>query len=304
MERQAEWTFDSRASGAMEQTGGSLADESLRGAFERLADAYDRHAVLEREVGDRLLERAGFQRREPERILDLGCGTGYGAEALKRRYRKAEVVAVDFSPAMCERTRVRSRMLRPLRLVCGDFHALPLASRTMDLIFANLGFQWSGDLPALFNGLRRVIRPGGLLLFSCLGPVSLRELRQALPRAGYTDAMRSFPDMHDIGDALVAAGFDEPVMDAEVLTLEYRTFDALLQDLRATAAHTHVASWESIEPAKLQSGWPVHGQSFTQSWEIVYGAAFGPAEGRPVRTASGDVATFSVEALRRGPGGS
>jgi malonyl-CoA O-methyltransferase len=142
-----------------------------------------------------------------------------------------------------------------------------------------------------------------LLLFSTLGPDSLKEFKVA---AGYerdTARTRHFTDMHDIGDALLAAGFSEPVMDSEYITTEYRQFDALLAELEATGVDTHFADWssrtrpeyplaEAYETFRRKGCYPV-------SWEIVYGAAFGPGEGQPIKTREGDVAAFSVEFLRR-----
>jgi malonyl-CoA O-methyltransferase len=275
----------------------------LRGVFERAAVAYDRHAALEREVADRLLERVAFQRRTPDRIVDLGCGTGYCAAAVKRRYRKAEVIGLDCALAMCQAAQARSGRWWPLRIVCGDFGQLPLAGRSADLLVASLAFQWCEDFGPVFNELRRIMRPGGLLLFSCLGPASMAELRAASASATAGLTCRAFPDMHDIGDALVAAGFDEPVMDSESITLNYRSFGKLLAELEATGAASHFGDWAAVCNAadRLRSSWHRAGTEggFPLSWEIVYGAAFAPAEGRPMKTARGDIATFSVESLRR-----
>ncbi len=280
------------------------AGPELRLAFGAVAARYDRHAVLEREVADRLLERTSFQRRTPERVLDLGCGTGYVTERLGKSFRKAAVVGLDFAPEMCRAARARSGWFRSLSVVCADLHALPLADRTIDLAVANLSLQWSGDLAAAFHGLRRVLRPGGLLLSAVPGPGSLAQLRDAAARAAPDAGFRSFLDLHDLGDVLVASGFDEPVVDSERLTLEYRSVEALLDDLEATAAATHCTDGTALRAhcAELAEAWPRRGADgrFPLDWEIVYGAAFGPADGRPVRTPGGDVATFSVDALRRG----
>ncbi len=274
----------------------------LRHIFEQQAAHYDQHAALEREVADRLLERVSYQRREPARIIDLGCGTGYCAVALKRRYRKAEVLGVDFALPMCSLTAKKSTFMRPLRVICANASSLPLANRSADLLVANLSLQWTENLVELFNDLRRVLRPGGLLLFSVPGTDSLLELKLASQNAGLVDAIADFPDMHDMGDALLAAGFREPVMDAEHITLTYPSQAALMKELQAVGAASYCRnfsemqqnpeSWASHYPIDRNSGhWPL-------SWEIAYGAAFGPEEGQPVRNGGGETATFSVEALR------
>jgi len=274
----------------------------LRADFEQLAPRYDQHAALEREVADRLLERTSFQRREPARIIDLGCGTGYCAAALKRQYRKAEVVGVDFALPMCRLTATKSTFMRPLRVVCANVTSLPLASRSADLLVANLSLQWTADPARLFNGLRRVLRPGGLLLFSLPGIDSLRQLKQASQAAGMPNAIRAFPDIQDTGDALLAAGFRDPVMDAENITLTYPSQAALMNELEAVGAGNYCRNFSELQEnsASLAAHYPIDPNTgnWPLSWEISYGAAFGPEEGQPVRSGGVETATFSVAALR------
>lgn len=273
----------------------------MRLAFDGIARHYDRHAALEQEVGRRLLERCAFSRREPERILDLGCGTGATAEALKRQYRRAEVIGLDLAPAMLAGLKRRSGFLRPLRAVCGDVAALPFARSSADLLFANLVDYWVPDRGAVFDEYRRVLRPGGLLLFSTFGPATLGELREAAAAAGAAITLPKFPDLLEIGDALVAAGFSEPVMDMEIITLQYRGIGDLVAELEGTGSAWLADGWDqwTADAAALESAWAglrTDGR-YPLGFEIVYGTAFGPAEGQPRRTADGDVATFSVDSL-------
>ncbi len=274
----------------------------LRALFEQQAAIYDQHAALEREVADRLLERVSFQRREPGRIIDLGCGTGYCAAALKRQFRKAEVLAVDFALPMCRLSARKSTFLRPLRVVCANVSSLPLAHRSADLLVANLSLQWAVERAELFNGLRRVLRPGGLLLLSLPGTDSLKELKQASQSAGLMDAIVDFPDMHDIGDELLAAGFREPVMDAELITLTYPSQTALMKEFQAIGAGSYCRDFNALQAksGEISTAYPLDpdSASWPLSWEIVYGMAFGPEEGQPVRGGGVETATFSVEALR------
>lgn len=276
--------------------------DAIRAAFDREAGRYDRHAALEREVGSRLMERLDFQRRDPERIIDLGSGTGLFSSALKRRFRKAEVVGLDASMAMSQALSRRSGFRHPLRAVCADLSLMPFADRSADLLFSNLALQWSQNLGSLIAEFRRVLRPGGLLLFSSLGPVSLRELKSA---AGYGNASpraRNFVDMHDIGDALLAAGFAEPVMDSEFITTEFRQFDQLVTELEATGVGLHFGDWAGLtQPGtRLAEAYQAFRRDgrYPVTWEIVYGAAFGPEQGQPMKTREGDVAAFSVDFLR------
>jgi len=273
----------------------------VRDTFDRLADCYDRHAALEQEVGRRLLERCGFQRRPPQRILDLGCGTGAGCEALKRHFRRAQVIGLDAAPAMLTRLRRRATLLRPLRPVCGDIARLPFARASLDLLFSSMALHWSPDLTVLFDECRRVLHPDGMLLFATLGPGSLGELDEAWAEAGSSASLAPLPDLMQIGDALMAAGFREPVMDMERITVQYSGLAALTRELECTGVSRLIGGWAEWQVLRqplervLQSR-RVAGR-IPVTFEIVYGTAFGPPEGQPRRTAEGEIATFSVDSL-------
>lgn len=277
---------------------------AARGAFERAARSYDQHAVLQQEVGRRLLERLEYQRQEPGRVLDLGCGTGRAVAGLRRHFPGADIVALDWSPRMLERAS-RESLGRTLAAVCADMQALPLAARSVDLVFSNLAVQWSPDPERLFAEIRRVLRPGGLLLFTTFGPDTLRELRAAWAEVDDRPHVNQFIDLHDLGDLLLAQGFAEPVMDMEMFTLDYPDVIALMRELKAIGAHNSATGRQhgltgksrlrqmlaAYERFKLAGRYPA-------SYEVVYGAAFGPAEGQPIRAPGGETAEFSLEALR------
>lgn len=271
--------------------------------FERIADRYDAHAALEQEVGRRLLERTSFSRRDPLCILDLGCGTGSASVELKRTFKKAQVVGLDVSRAMLKQLRRRSGLMRPLRAVCGDIGALPLANRSVDMVFSNLAGYWCPDPMAMFNEIRRVLRPDGMFLLSTLGPETMPELRQAWSGVDPQVELPVFPDLLEIGDALMSAGFREPVMDMEGITLSYANPEALFAELEATGMSMLVRGWErrkrssealdeAYQPLLRDGKYPL-------GFEIIYGIAFGPQDGQPVKTPQGDIATFSIDALRK-----
>lgn len=209
---------------------------AVRRAFSRAAGRYDAHATLQREVGSRLLQHLDPIRIEPERMLDLGCGTGAAFADLGRRYPRARLHAIDLALPMLRAARGRTPWWRRAmrshapRLVCADVERLPIANGCADLAFSNLMLQWC-DPAAVFAEAARVLRTGGLFLFSTFGPDTLKELRASFAAEG-TAAVHAFIDMHDLGDALVAAGFADPVMEMETLTLEYANVAALAADLR------------------------------------------------------------------------
>ncbi|MEE4173059.1 MAG: malonyl-ACP O-methyltransferase BioC [Xanthomonadales bacterium] len=276
-------------------------------AFDRAADTYDAHAALQNEVEDRLLERVPFFNLEPARVLDLGCGTGRGSLALQALFPEAQIVSLDWSEAMLRQAGARRG--EGADRVRADMHALPFAPRRFDLVFSSLAVQWSSQEPRLFREVLRILEPGGLFLFSSFGPDTLVELRTAWAAVDPRPRVNQFADMHDIGDALVAAGFQDPVMDMESIVLEYRAVIDLMRDLKAIGA-TNAARQRAaglMNRSRLQRVVEAYepfrrGDRYPASYEVVYGAAFGAPEGRPVRTPDGEVATFSVESLRSGRG--
>lgn len=274
---------------------------TIAASFDRIAADYDRYAALEQESGRRLLDRAEFRRMEPVRILDLGCGSGTATAALKKTFRKAQVTGLDLSCGMLGEARRKSGLTRPFRLLCADMASLPLAARSMDMVFANLSVFWVEQPEKLFAEVRRILRPDGMFLFSGFGQGCLRQLADTWPALDERVQLPVFPDLLETGDALTAAGFREPVMDADRITLHYPTLDALMTELEFTGTAQLVRGWKHWRERSgdLEAAWQplLADGKYPLSYEIVYGAAFGPAEGQPFRTAEGDVATFSVDSL-------
>ena len=273
----------------------------IRRRFHRAADSYDQVAVLQREVGERLIERLPLILMQPQTILDVGCGTGFCTRALQDHYRKARVIGLDLAPAMLQATRRRGRWLRPIRTVCADAERLPLASESMDMVFSNVALQWLPDLERVFAEFQRVLRPGGLLMFSSFGPDTLKELREAWAQVDDKPHVHEFIDMHDVGDALIQARFADPVMDMEAFTLTYDDPMGVLRDLRGLGAG-NAASGRSrglTTRRRLQAMCQAYEAAhqgpdgrIPASWEVVYGHAWA-SEGLPQRR-EGD--TVSIRA--------
>ena len=283
----------------------SLDKNAIRSSFDRAASSYDQYAVLQREIESRLLERLEFQRLEPSMILDLGCGTGSASRTLAGQFPQAGVIALDWAPAMLAKVGAGQKPRVGLSALCADMHSLPLAARSMDLIFSSLAMQWSYDLPAVFSEFRRIMKADAMLVFTCFGPDTLHELKQAWRTVDDLPHVNDYPDMHDIGDELLAAGFREPVMDTERLTLEYPDVMSLMRELKGIGAHnvasqrSHGLTGKTRLKNMLQAYEPFRrGDRYPASYEIIYGTAFAPRDGQPLKTAEGDVATFSVDMLR------
>jgi malonyl-CoA O-methyltransferase len=257
---------------------------ALREAFDRASAGYDAAAVLQARVRGELLARLALVKLAPRVILDLGCGTGHAAHELKRRFRRATVVAVDLAPGMLRETGRRNRLFRRVQTVCGDAGRLPLRDASVDLIVCSLMLQWCDPLDEALAEIARVLKPGGFLTFSTLGPDTLRELREAWAAADSGIHVNGFADMHDVGDALTRAGLAEPVLDVERLTLTYPDVLALMRDLKAIGAHnvtrararglTGRGKWRAMlaayEAFRREGRVPA-------TYEIVYGVAWGGA---------------------------
>lgn len=268
----------------------------IRRAFDQAAASYDAHAVLQRVVCDRLLERLDFMTLQPERVLDVGCGTGYGLAHLHTRYAEAGFCALDVAPAMLAAARARlpqpgwaQRALAKLssqssvmpHWLCADMERLPLASNSVNLVWSSLALQWAQDLEATLKGLHRVLAPGGLLMFATFGPDTLKELRTAFAAVDDAPHVNRFTDLHDIGDMLINAGFASPVMEMEMLTLTYTDLKSLMRDLKGIGAHNAAAArrrgllgktaWARLEQAyeahRLEGRLPA-------TFEVIYGHAW------------------------------
>ena len=212
-----------------------------RRSFESAAAAYDQASALQQEVGQRLLQRLDLVKIQPDRILDLGSGTGQCIPDLLARYKKAQVVALDIALPMLWRARKRGRWLRKPGCVCADAERLPFADSSFDLVFSNLMLQWCVELEVVFTELQRVLRPGGLLLFTSFGPDTLHELRGSWQQVDGYSHVNAFADMHDVGDALLRTRFADPVMDVERLTVTYADVWKLMRELKQIGAHNVTA---------------------------------------------------------------
>jgi malonyl-CoA O-methyltransferase len=196
---------------------------------------------LAREVEGRMAARLDYVRLAPARIVDIGSGASVGA--LRSRFPRAEIVAVDVSLARLRAARTAQPLARRMRafvsganehFICADMHALPLAAGSAALVWSNLALAWADDLAAVLRECQRVLAVGGLAMFSTYGPDTLKELRAAFAAADHEPHVHPFVDMHDVGDALIAAGFADPVMDMETIIVTHQSAGGLMADLRAT----------------------------------------------------------------------
>ncbi|GAA5179790.1 methyltransferase domain-containing protein [Niveibacterium umoris] len=267
----------------------SLDRRAIRARFGRSAAHADAAGFLAREVAQRMAERLAYIRHEPGRILDAGCGNGADFTLLGSRYPAAERIGVDFAHPLLRLARGERSFFKRLlgsarntdpRLLCADVEALPLPRAAVQMVWSNLMLNWLADPMPAIREMHRVLEVGGMLMFSTLGPDTLKELRAAMP-AGIGERVHRFIDMHDLGDCLVRAGFAEPVMDMETITLTYTDLDGLLKDLR----HAGATNASAARPRALagKAGWARARAAYDQmrvegrlpaTVEVIYGHAW------------------------------
>jgi malonyl-CoA O-methyltransferase len=285
----------------------------IRHAFSRAAGSYDAAAALQHEVEARLLESLDYvEDREPRTVLDLGCGPGRAAAAMRLRWPRARVLALDLALPMLHAAKPTSgkpfrwSLRKPVDSICADARALPLADNTVDLLFSNLCLQWVEDLPAVFAGFRRVLRPGGLLLLSSFGPDTLHELRAAFAQADAAPHVSPFASIAQVGDALMHAGFRNPVLDRDAMTTRYPDLPALMRELRAIGATNALRSRRSTLTgrsrfARAADAYEVERRSddglLPASWEIITAMAWAPEAGAPIREAGAEIAQFPANRI-------
>ena len=279
----------------------------VRRAFSRAASSYHAAAALQQEVGKRLIESLDYlEDKQPQVVLDVGSGPGHASAAMKKRWPKAQVIALDLALPMLAEAKKQAGWWRPFSRLCADAAALPLADNSVDVIHSNLCLQWVEDLPAVFAGFRRVLKPGGLLVCSTFGPDTLVELREAFAQADDDAAHVSrFVQIAQFGDALMMAGFRDPVLDRDLFTLTYDDLPALMRELKAMGATNAMqqrrhsltgrgrfaAAREAYEPLRRADG------KLPSSWEVIYAHAWAPEPGAPIREHGHDVAAVPLSAI-------
>lgn len=267
---------------------------------------------LRREIAGRMRERLALVKIEPQRVLDAGCGAGADLPLLEEQYPQAQIIGLDASLPMLQAAnssrdaalsstrralrkwlpRLASGSFPDLSLVCGDFAQMPFRNSIMDLVWSNLALHWHPQPDHVFAEWRRVLRVDGLLMFSCFGPDTFREIRSAFSAIDAAPHALPFVDMHDFGDMLVNVGFSTPVMDMETITVIYDSAEKLLADVRAWGGNplrtrrrglVGREAWTTMVKA-LEQGRRADGK-LALTFEVVYGHAFRPA---PRTTASGE----------------
>lgn len=268
----------------------------------RAAKTYDRVAILQQEIGKRMLQRLELIKLQPSTILDLGCGTGFFTPHLKKRFPKAHIIQFDIAINMLAVAKKNQGWFTKSSLICGAAEKLPIADQAIDLVFSNQMFCYSPQLEKVLSETKRILKPGGLLMFSTLGPDTLSELRYCWQQLDEYTHVHSFIDMHDIGDMLLHTRLIDPVMDIEYFTLTYPQAKILLEELKANGASNASKQQSPTLTGKVKlASCLEHYERFRDSehrlpatFEVVYGHAWQPA----IINTPGEVA-ISINTIKR-----
>lgn len=278
----------------------------VRHQFAQANESFDAHAAVFETVGDRLQARLDLLAITPQRVLDLGCRSGYQLQALQQRYQEAQIVGADPAPGVPPGmprswpSWLRKKPAVPARVAC-DPHELPFADGSFDLVISNLLLPWCHSPHRVFEEAARVLSVGGAFMFTAAGPDTLMEYRSAWSTVdGYSHGF-GLIDMHDLGDTLMASGFAAPVLDRDNLMVDYPDIETLQRELKSLGA-ANIASGRRVglmSPAARDAlnAASASVKRFVVTLELVQGHGW-KGELLPSRNSSGDEQVISVDSLR------
>lgn len=205
----------------------------VRRRFERAAASFDDADFVHAVTREGLLARLQPLVVEASTVVDLGSATCSTSQALSKRFGRAHIISVDLAHNMLQRGRKKRAWFSRSSFVQATAAALPFSAQSIDVVFANLLLPWVDDPNQVFSEIARILRKGGVFAFATLGPDSLLEIRRAWSQVDNNAHVNHFLDMHDLGDGLVNAGFADPVLDVDRLSISYDNTEKLFADLTA-----------------------------------------------------------------------
>lgn len=211
------------------------AKQAIAQRFSKAAKTYEAAAFVQAEIGERLLERCLWIKNTPHYILNIGSATGRFTRALQALYPKAHILGIDTALGMCEMARHQSSQKwfkKTPSFLCADMESLPFKAKSFDLIVSNCTLEWSRALPTVASELKRVLKDKGTVLFTTVGPDTLKELAEITHTIDGHYHVNAFLDMHHVGDLFLKSGLSDPVMDKEMLTISYPSLLGMLKDIQ------------------------------------------------------------------------
>lgn len=270
---------------------------------------------LHEEVASRMQERLDFIKMQPGQWVHWAAQRGGWAahRALEKRYDKAQVWLAGEPPLHAQATRdaLLAPWWRAKRWLGPKRHDGLPPEHSVQMLWSNMLLHASPEPQALLKTWHRLLSTDGFLMFSCMGPDTLRDLRRVYAQAGWSEPAHEFTDMHDWGDMLVQAGFAEPVMDMEHITLTFASTDALIAELRSLGRNLHVERFQGLRSrqwrarlseALMSSARPEAGGRLSLGFEIVYGHALKPQH-RPKVAPQTEIDLAQMRDLLRSGGG-
>ncbi|WP_286268675.1 malonyl-ACP O-methyltransferase BioC [Thalassotalea hakodatensis] len=205
--------------------------DNIAKSFGSASQSYDISARLQRFSGKNLMP--WLPKRHDITVLDLGCGTGFFTDILAAKYQ--HVIGVDISAKMLSYAHNnRNKMITWLE---GDAYHLPIADQSIDLVYSNLMIQWCDPLELVLKEVLRVLKPGGLFVFSTLLDGTLHELKsswKAVDNDRHVIDFKSLQELKncfDIPNAKLLEFHDKPVV------LEYENVLHLARELKGLGAN-------------------------------------------------------------------
>lgn len=235
-------------------------------------------SIVAQTMAHELLQRLELVAMQPKIIVDAGCGLGDITCLLQRKYPTAAITAFDSATHFLEHAK-NQHASPAIHWLLSNANRLPIDDHSVDLLFANLLLPWCHDSKALLAEWRRILHPEGLLVFTTLGPDTLRQLPPSI------EQLISLTDMHLLGDALIQAGFSDPIMDVDTLTLKYRDPAKLLHELTAMGLINAGHQPESLTEPSI-------------TFELIYGHAWGPKYTRTAKINDNGEVNFPLSYLR------
>lgn len=244
---------------------------------------------LHEEVAARMQERLDFIKLQPRQWAHWEPLRGglQAHKALQQRYSQADVWLTSGRTAESEAAQeaMKAAWWQPARWSGPRVQTGVPPEGSVQMVWANMQLHASPAPQDLLKSWHQALAVDGFLMFSCFGPDTLRELRALYARQGWPAPAHEFTDMHDWGDMLVQAGFAEPVMDMERITLTYETPARLLAELRELGRNLHIQRFAGLRGRRwrlqlvdvlMGLARAEEGGRLSLSFEIVYGHALKP----------------------------
>lgn len=258
---------------------------ALKKGFNKTAKSYETHAQVAHATGNNLIERLAGIKIKPKKILDLGSGTSLLSQRLAKRYPQAKIFNLDLAEQRLSLAKNKYQKATRQYFICADAHALPFKDQSFDLVISNLSWHWMDHLGQAIYEAKRVLKVNGTLLFTTLGPDTLRELRAAFIENSNNPHISHFFDMHDVGDALLKAGFADPVMDVEHLIIHFKRLNQLFNMLRKSGEmnylklrHRGLTSKKTFKQVKNYYNNFKNKNGYPATFEIIFGYAWRPRD--------------------------